>query len=150
VTFTAYFPDPGFDERPYAEAVVAKTRADAHWVTFDDHDVVAALPAIVEAQDEPFGSTSIVAQWFVLREAKRAGLTVLLDGQGADEILASLRRPLAPSKAENAATRGLRVSGGARREPTGRDDGAHPPVLARARAEDGARTGGRRRIAGSR
>src|SRR4029079_2849546 len=37
---------------------------------------------------EPFGSTSIVAQWFVMRAARHAGLTVMLDGQGADETLA--------------------------------------------------------------
>jgi asparagine synthase (glutamine-hydrolysing) len=87
-TFTAFFEDHGFDERPYAKSVVTKTGAEAHWISFTDEDVVDALPAIVEAQDEPFGSTSIVAQWFVMREAKRAGLKVMLDGQGADEILA--------------------------------------------------------------
>ena len=52
------------------------------------------LPAIVEAQDEPFGSTSIVAQWFVMRAAGEAGLKVMLDGQGGDETLAGYRRPL--------------------------------------------------------
>jgi asparagine synthase (glutamine-hydrolysing) len=87
-TFTAYFDERGFDERPYAEAVVERTRSQPHWITFGSGELVDALPAIVRAQDEPFGSTSIVAQWFVMREARRAGVTVLLDGQGADEILA--------------------------------------------------------------
>jgi asparagine synthase (glutamine-hydrolysing) len=87
-TFTAYFEDAGFDERPYAEAVVGRTGAEAHWITFTDTELVENLPAIVEAQDEPFGSTSIVAQWYVMREAKRAGVKVMLDGQGADEIFA--------------------------------------------------------------
>ena len=87
-TFTAYFADAGFDERPYAEAVVGQTGAAAHWVTFDDDDLVESLPAIVEAQDEPFGSTSIVAQWNLMRAAREAGLKVMLDGQGADEIFA--------------------------------------------------------------
>jgi asparagine synthase (glutamine-hydrolysing) len=87
-TFTAYFEDAGFDERPYAEAVVARTLADPHWISFTDRDLVESLPAIVAAQDEPFGSTSVVAQWYVMRAAKAAGLTVLLDGQGADETLA--------------------------------------------------------------
>jgi len=87
-TFTAFFEDRGFDERHYAEAVVERTSAEAHWISFTDDDLVEALPAIVEAQDEPFGSTSVVAQWYVMREAKRAGVKVLLDGQGADEILA--------------------------------------------------------------
>jgi asparagine synthase (glutamine-hydrolysing) len=87
-TFTAYFDERGFDERPYAEAVVARTRAEPHWTTFTDADLVDSLPAIVEAHDEPFGSTSVVAQWYVMREAARAGLKVMLDGQGADETLA--------------------------------------------------------------
>ncbi len=39
-------------------------------------------------QDEPFGSTSMYAQWCVFEEAKRQGVKVMLDGQGADEQLA--------------------------------------------------------------
>ena len=32
--------DAGFDERPYAESVVARTTADPHWITFGDGDLV--------------------------------------------------------------------------------------------------------------
>jgi asparagine synthase (glutamine-hydrolysing) len=87
-TFTAFFEDEGYDERPYAEAVIGRTRAEPHWISFSADDVVEVLPAIVETQDEPFGSTSIVAQWFVMRSAREAGLKVMLDGQGGDEVLA--------------------------------------------------------------
>jgi asparagine synthase (glutamine-hydrolysing) len=90
-TVTAYFDDAGFDERAYARAVVDRTGAEAHWVTFDADDLVRDLPAIVQAQGEPFGSTSICAGWYVMREARRAGLTVMLDGQGGDEVLAGYR-----------------------------------------------------------
>ena len=85
---------PGFDERPFAEAVVGQTRAEPHWVSFSDDDLVSDLPRIVEAQGEPFGSTSICAGWYVMREAKRSGLTVMLDGQGGDEVLAGYRAHL--------------------------------------------------------
>jgi asparagine synthase (glutamine-hydrolysing) len=90
-TFTAYFEDAGFDERPYAEQVVAASGAEPHWVTFDEADVLETLPAIVVSQDEPFGSTSMVAQWYVMRAARQAGLTVMLDGQGGDEIFGGYR-----------------------------------------------------------
>jgi asparagine synthase (glutamine-hydrolysing) len=90
-TVTAYFEDAGFDERPFARAVVDRTGAEPHWVTFDDGDLVSDLPSIVRAQGEPFGSTSICAGWYVMREAGRAGLTVMLDGQGGDELLAGYR-----------------------------------------------------------
>jgi asparagine synthase (glutamine-hydrolysing) len=53
--------------------------------------LVENLPAIVCAQGEPFGSTSIAAGWHVMREASRAGLTVMLDGQGGDELFAGYR-----------------------------------------------------------
>ena len=108
-TFTAYFDDAGFDERPYAEAVVAQTRAQPHWVSFEADELVEELPAIVRAQDEPFGSTSIVAQWHVLRAAKSAGLKVMLDGQGADEILAGYHGYFGPHFADLLRARRLRA-----------------------------------------
>jgi asparagine synthase (glutamine-hydrolysing) len=90
-TFTAYFEEPGFDERPFATAVVDRTGAKPYWVTFDDRELVELLPSIVEMQDEPFGSTSMCAQWFVMRRAREAGVKVVLDGQGSDETFAGYR-----------------------------------------------------------
>src|SRR5438045_264929 len=85
---------PGFDERPYAEAVVGRTTAEPHWITFGPEELAGDLPSIVEAQGEPFGSTSICAGWYVMREARRSGVTVMLDGQGGDEVLAGYRAHL--------------------------------------------------------
>jgi asparagine synthase (glutamine-hydrolysing) len=107
-TFTAWFPDRGFDERPYAEAVVARTLAEPHWITFDADELVDALPAIVEAQDEPFRSSSVVAQWFVMREAAGAGLKVMLDGQGGDEVFAGYHSYFGPRFADLLGRRRLR------------------------------------------
>src|SRR5581483_6260401 len=58
-----------------------RTGAEPHWVSFDADSLIENLPAIVGAQGEPFGSTSMAAQWYVMREAQRAGLKVMLDGQ---------------------------------------------------------------------
>jgi asparagine synthase (glutamine-hydrolysing) len=90
-TVTAYFEDAGFDERPFARAVVDQIGAEPHWVTFDAAQLASDLPSIVQAQGEPFGSTSICAGWYVMRAAREAGLTVMLDGQGGDEIFAGYR-----------------------------------------------------------
>ena len=46
-----------------------------------------ALVEVARQQDEPFGSTSIAAQYFVFEAAKAGGMKVMLDGQGADEVL---------------------------------------------------------------
>src|SRR5262249_3957478 len=90
-TFTAFFDVPGFDERPYAGAVVDRTNAEPRWITFGARDLIENLPAIVDAQGEPFGSTSIAAGWYVMRAAREAGVTVMLDGQGGDELLGGYR-----------------------------------------------------------
>jgi len=93
-TFTCYFDTPGFDERPYAKSVAAATRSEPHWITFTDEELVEDLPAILEAQGEPFGSTSICAGWYVMRAAKRSGIRVMLDGQGGDEVFGGYRAHL--------------------------------------------------------
>jgi len=74
-------------ERPYADIVVKARSVDMHYVDFSENEFEKVLPSILLTQDEPFGSASIVAQWFVFREAKNKGMTVMLDGQGADEVL---------------------------------------------------------------
>ncbi len=89
--FTVYFDDPAIDERKYAAAVVDRTGARSHLLSFSGPELVEKLPEIVEAQGEPFRSPSIAAQWFVMQAARQSGLTVMLDGQGGDEILAGYR-----------------------------------------------------------
>jgi len=46
------------------------------------------LQELVRTQEEPFGGSSVYAQWKVMQTAKREGITVLLDGQGGDEVFA--------------------------------------------------------------
>jgi asparagine synthase (glutamine-hydrolysing) len=57
------------------------------YVEVPDREFKSALPTVIARQDEPFSSASIGAQWFVFEAAHRAGLKVMLDGQGADEVL---------------------------------------------------------------
>jgi asparagine synthase (glutamine-hydrolysing) len=76
------------DERPFMEAVVERTQCIPHWCYPRFEDAFALAERITWHQDEPYGSTSIFAQWCVFDAARRAGLKVMLDGQGADEQLA--------------------------------------------------------------
>ena len=87
LAFFAQFREAGIDERPYVDAVVDATGIGLHTTTPDTADFIESLPGILDAQDEPFGSTSIVAQYHVMKLAHEAGVKVLLDGQGADELL---------------------------------------------------------------
>jgi asparagine synthase (glutamine-hydrolysing) len=85
--FTARFPGFARDEWPFADAVArAAGVLEHHAVEPTGAGLLAELERLVRFQEEPFGSTSIYAQWCVMRAAHEAGVTVLLDGQGADEI----------------------------------------------------------------
>ncbi|RKF12420.1 asparagine synthase (glutamine-hydrolyzing) [Roseovarius spongiae] len=61
--------------------------ASQHKVRPRAKDLVDDLPALLRAQGEPFGTTSIYAQFRVMKLAADAGIKVMLDGQGADELL---------------------------------------------------------------
>jgi asparagine synthase (glutamine-hydrolysing) len=85
-TFSARFPGWMLDEGRYIADVTALTGARAHEV--EPMPDPTDLERVVWHQDQPFGSLSIYAQWCVMRLAREHGVTVLLDGQGADETLA--------------------------------------------------------------
>ena len=87
-TISACYPEKEVDEKPFMESVVAATGASAHYVYPKSEDVFRIAEKITWHQDEPYGSTSIFAQWSVFEAARAAGVKVMLDGQGADEQLA--------------------------------------------------------------
>ena len=87
-TFSAVFPGFKKDERKYMDMVIAKTNVEPHFVTPTDEGMIASIDKLAYHQEEPFGSASIYVQYCVMQLAKEHGVTVLLDGQGADEILA--------------------------------------------------------------
>jgi len=86
-TFSSCFEDHTYDERKYIELVLKQTGAEKNYVFPGGEKFFDDLPQLLWHQDEPFGSTSIYAQWEVMRLAKKRGVKVLLDGQGGDELL---------------------------------------------------------------
>ena len=87
-TFSACYAEKSVDEKPFMEEVVGHASTIPHYLYPKPDDVFRKASDITWHQDEPFGSTSIFAQWCVFDEARRAGIKVMLDGQGADEPLA--------------------------------------------------------------
>ena len=87
-TFTACFEDPRIDERKFVDAVIAVTGASTHRVFPSGERLWQEMPALVAQMDEPFHSTSQYSQYNVMRLVRESGVTVTLDGQGADELMA--------------------------------------------------------------
>ncbi len=87
-TFSACADIKRFDEREFIDDVVRHTDVEGHYVYPELANLFTTCESIIWHQDEPFGSTSIYAQWEVFRLAAQNGVKVMLDGQGADEQLA--------------------------------------------------------------
>ena len=87
-TVSSCFTERKFDEQEFIDEVVKQCNIVSHktFPVFDD--VFTEIEKIIWHQDEPFASLSIFAQWNVFKLAKDKNLKVMLDGQGADEILA--------------------------------------------------------------
>jgi len=86
-TFSARFHNPRYDEGHYIQRVLEWTGVEGHMIYPDPGSLLEEMNALTWHQEQPFFSTSIYAQWNVMRLAKEQGVTVLLDGQGGDEIL---------------------------------------------------------------
>ncbi len=87
-TFSARYRDERHDEGRFIKEIVEKTQVDPYYVLPTGKDLLSDLKDLVYYQEEPFGSTSIYAQWSVFKLASQSGVKVTLDGQGADELLA--------------------------------------------------------------
>jgi asparagine synthase (glutamine-hydrolysing) len=85
-TFSVVFADKRFDESRYIDEIVSVTGVDSHRTEPAPAQLWDDIDRLVWVQDEPFGSLSIYAQYCVMRLAQK-NVKVVLDGQGADELL---------------------------------------------------------------
>lgn len=91
-TVSSCFEQKKYDEQEYIDTVIEKTGVKGHKVFPSLSDLLEELDRLTWFQDEPFGSTSIFAQWNVFKTARENNILVMLDGQGADEQLAGYSR----------------------------------------------------------
>ena len=90
--FTASFPGFEKDELVYSSKIVQQFELAQHICTLTADDLVNDWERFCYHQEEPLGSASAFAQYKVFELAKQQQVTVLLDGQGADETLAGYHK----------------------------------------------------------
>ncbi|MDK2122886.1 asparagine synthase (glutamine-hydrolyzing) [Parachitinimonas caeni] len=89
-----------YDEREYIDEVVRHTGVQAHQVFPELDPLLNQLDTITWHQDEPFGGTSLLAEWEVFRLVSSTPVKVTLDGHGSDELLAGYHSFFAPHYAD--------------------------------------------------
>ncbi len=87
-TFTTKFPEyPDIDESAGAQSISDKFGTRQFFTEPTYVDFRNEFDNILDAQGEPYGSTSIFSQYMVFKRIKEEGVKVILDGQGSDEAM---------------------------------------------------------------
>lgn len=79
--------DPVLSEKRFVEIASQAARVNLHCVEPTPGEFAEDMADLIRCQGFPFGGPSVYAQYRVFRLAKESGITVMLDGQGADEML---------------------------------------------------------------
>jgi asparagine synthase (glutamine-hydrolysing) len=91
-TFTIGFAHAKYDEVHYAEIAARHFKTEQHNYYLTPKDVVALLPEVSRVSDEPFGNSSIIPAYYCAKMAKEEGVSLMLAGDGGDEIFAGNSR----------------------------------------------------------
>ena len=84
-TYAVRFTEPGYDESAYAEAVTHEIASVHHVVTADEDSLGRALDVVSRSLAEPLGDPAVLPTW-LLADAAREHVKVVLSGEGADEL----------------------------------------------------------------
>ena len=87
-TFSFISEDKKISEEKWIDYLNALFDFNSNKITISSNTLEDDLIDLCEKQEEPFGSTSIYAQYKVFKKVKQSNVKVILDGQGADELLA--------------------------------------------------------------
>src|SRR5260370_412009 len=76
----------GFSEFRYSRLAAQRFHSDYHEVVVTPQMFLDFLPKAVWHQDEPIGEPASIPLYYVCKAAKDHGITVLLSGEGSDEL----------------------------------------------------------------
>jgi asparagine synthase (glutamine-hydrolysing) len=91
-TFTVSFPGE-YDEAPLARLVADRYQTSHHEIEIGFDHLLSDVERILQNYGEPFFDSSAIPSYYVSREAKKY-LTVILNGDGGDELFGGYRRYL--------------------------------------------------------
>jgi asparagine synthase (glutamine-hydrolysing) len=86
-TYSAVFPGFAKNELENINLVSNLYNLQSNFIEPSANDFIENFEKLIKIQEQPFISSSVYAQYKVFALAKKNCTTVLLDGQGADEIL---------------------------------------------------------------
>ncbi len=85
--FSCIFPGFENDESVQSKIIADKYKLEQYTTTASATELISGFEKLMYHQEEPVGSASVFAQYQVYQKAAQQNVKVILDGQGADEIL---------------------------------------------------------------
>ena len=80
------FDADGFDEMSYARIAAKRYGVQHHEYYITPADLVASIPHIAAAYDQPFGNSSVLPTYYCAKMAEADGIDRMLGGDGGDEL----------------------------------------------------------------
>jgi asparagine synthase (glutamine-hydrolysing) len=84
--FTFITDDPILSEQRFVDVASRAAEVSLHTVAPTPQEFSRDMADLIRTQELPFGGPTVYAQYRVFKLAREAGMTVMLDGQGADEM----------------------------------------------------------------
>ena len=85
--FAVGFPGTSFDETLFVNAMIEHSPSPLQSLSPSFEDIVSGMETTCRFHDEPIASAAVIAHFLMLRAISQKGYKVMLNGQGADEIL---------------------------------------------------------------
>lgn len=87
-TFSIRFEDAEYDETPYQALMVQRLGTKHHELSVSARDIARVFPDVIRHAERPVLRTAPAPLFLLSREVRRAGIKVVLTGEGADEVFA--------------------------------------------------------------
>ncbi len=85
-TFTVSFDGDPNEERAWARKIAKKFGTNHHELILTEQDAFSSFEKVAYHQDEPLGDSVCIPLYFISKQAREAGVKVLLLGEGSDEL----------------------------------------------------------------
>jgi asparagine synthase (glutamine-hydrolysing) len=90
--YSIAFSEHDYNELEYARVLASRYRLDHHVHQLTADDLLQSIPRLVAAFGQPFGNPSAIATFLCARVASDTGVSILLAGDGGDEIFGGNER----------------------------------------------------------